>query len=163
MHGFALLCKYVLGHPWALTLLKRCQRIVTAIKQSHKLTAMLAAEMADVASARQLQTSATTRFSSVYFCMRSVLNLQQQLENMVQHNRRDFPKQRGKGEDIRVIIGDRRGFWYPLLELVPFTQAFQQVMLMCLSCIPSQILKPLALLTLTFFCIAGEGACVMVP
>lgn len=127
MHGFALVCKSVLGYPWALGLLGRCQRIVTAVKSSHLLGGWLSEQTAGFGGPQKLQSSATTRFTSVGDCMQSVQRLEYALVGMVREHQLDFPKQRGKGENIKDIILDRRGFWAPLSKLVPLALAFQKV------------------------------------
>jgi len=85
MHGFALIMGSVFGHSWAVKVLKQCQKLVTSTKASHKLRHWLRTEMdllklSDPVLYKDLTwlvLAATTRFSSTYNCMLSVLRLQQ--------------------------------------------------------------------------------------
>jgi hypothetical protein len=72
MHGFSLVLKSVLAHPWAKDLLMRAQQVVTYFRASHAPLAALRAAAEELGITQGLQSSNTTRMTSGYGCTSSV-------------------------------------------------------------------------------------------
>jgi hypothetical protein len=72
MHGFSLVLKSVLAHPWAKDLLLRSQQVVTYFRASHAPLAALRAAAKELGITKGLQSSNTTRMTSSYSCTSSV-------------------------------------------------------------------------------------------
>lgn len=132
MHGFALIMGSVFGHSWAVKVLKQCQKLVTSTKASHKLRHWLRTEMdllklSDPVLYKDLTwlvLAATTRFSSTYNCMLSVLRLQQAFNNMLQKHEAELTGSKataGQKAAVQIIKS-----WRDLDILTPVAKPFNQ-------------------------------------
>ena len=75
-----------------------------------------------------LVTIATTRFSSTYNCMLSVLRLQQAFQNMLQKHQADLNDRKATaGMTAAVKIIKSKVFWKDLDILTPIAKPFNQV------------------------------------
>jgi hypothetical protein len=84
MHAFGLLLGSVMGHPWSSDLLVKAQKIVTYFNASHKPLALFR-EAAKQQPGKQvgLQSSNSTRLTSVQLCESSVLVNQGTFTNLL--------------------------------------------------------------------------------
>jgi len=135
MHGFALIMGSVFGHSWAVKVLKQCQKLVISTKASHKLRHWLRTEMdllklSDPVLYKDLTwlvLAATTRFSSTYNCMLSVLRLQQAFNNMLQKHEAELTGSKATaGQKAAVQIIKSKVFWRHLDILTPVAKPFNQ-------------------------------------
>ena len=136
MHGFALIMGSIFGHSWANKTLKKCQKLVTATKASHKLRKWMRDEMALLKQTNPVKykdltwlvVAATTRFSSTYNCMLSVLQLQTAFNNMKDKHEAELThKNATAGMTAVVQIINSNVFWKELESLTPIAKPFNQV------------------------------------
>lgn len=72
--------------------------------------------------------AATTRFTSVYNCMRSVLHLETALRNVVSNNRQQLTNsQASERQTALVKVVEDRAFWSDLAVLTPLAEPFNKV------------------------------------
>lgn len=140
MHGFALIMGSVFGHSWAKKTLKKCQKLVTVVKASHKLSKWMRDEMAMLKQTNPvvykdltwLVVAATTRFSSTYNCMLSVLQLQTAFRNMKDKHLAELTHKKATvGMTAAVQIISSNVFWRELESLTPIAKPFNQVSWTC--------------------------------
>ena len=123
MHSFSLVVGSLLGHPWAKDIIKKAQKVVTyfnASTRGHSLL-MLAAAAQNIKG--KLQTSNTTRFTSVHIMLQSVLNMDQPLHAVLNQHAADI-----KQDEVKHIIGDRQ-FWAAADVLSKLLNPFSQVVM----------------------------------
>jgi hypothetical protein len=118
MHAFSLVVGSLLGHPWARSIVKQAQQIVTFFRASHLPNAELekAARLLNITTG--LVTSNKTRFNSVYNCMKSLIV-----------NRAAFHSMDCKESikpPIRAILNDKV-FWKQLQSLTQLLEPFSAV------------------------------------
>jgi hypothetical protein len=112
MHGFSLVLKSVLAHPWAKDLLLRSQQVVTYFRASHAPLAALRAAAKELGITTCLQSSNTTRMTSSYGCTSSV-----------QAHQPAFTRMSSSSSDVQIAntdVGDTLGdaaFWDDLSSL----------------------------------------------
>ncbi|KAL0022371.1 hypothetical protein WJX77_005258 [Trebouxia sp. C0004] len=133
MHGFALTMGSVFGHKLAIGILKKCKAIVTTVTSGQKLTNWLRAQIADLKKTAAykhlawLVQAATTRFTSVYNCMRSVLHLEIALRNVVSNNRQQLTnRDASERQKALVKVVEDRAFWSDLAVLTPVAKPFNK-------------------------------------
>ncbi|KAL0036341.1 hypothetical protein WJX77_003254 [Trebouxia sp. C0004] len=106
MHGFALTMGSVFGHKAQIADLKK------AAAYKH-LTWLVQA--------------ATTRFTSVYNCMRFVLHLETALRNVVSNNRQQLTnRDASERQKALVKVVEDRAFWSDLAVLTPVAEPFNK-------------------------------------
>lgn len=94
MHGFALIMGPVFGHKSAVNIIKKCQKLVTSTKSSHKLKHWVHEEYLQLKKHSPkdkkltwLVQASTTRFSSNCKCMLSVQQMEVAFQNMADKQR----------------------------------------------------------------------------
>jgi hypothetical protein len=84
MHAFALLLGSVMAHDWAKHLLSKAQRIVSYFNASHKPLALFREALQQQPGQKVgLQSSNSTRLTSVHLCESSVLRNQGTFSSML--------------------------------------------------------------------------------
>lgn len=136
MHGFALAMGSVMGHAWCKDVITAGQRVVTHFRASPNCSALLYKMAAERSIKTGLVSSNTTRITSVYLCLLSLLLLERPLIRFV---REDEEKDRAsrllaptKGQDHLVVaVVKQPGFFdkvRPLTDvLAPFNTVITDV------------------------------------
>ncbi len=98
MHGFTLVMASVFGFPWAAAILKSCKKLVRTVNASHNLTNWLRDEIKSLKKLPAykhltwLVQAATTRCTTLYNCIRSVLEFKTAIENVVRAHKAKLTK-----------------------------------------------------------------------
>lgn len=97
MHAFSLVTGSILGHEWAASVIGDAQRLVTTIRASHEPYRLLQdiAKASPACKATALQTSNTTRFTSVYQCIQSVLKMEVAFKELYAEHQSILPPAKG--------------------------------------------------------------------
>lgn len=135
MHGFALIMGSTFGHKKSLDVIKKCQKLVTATKQSHKVKHWVHEEYVHLKQHSPkhkkmtwLVQAATTRFSSTYNCMYSVLLMEQAFKNMLEKHKPEMVSRQGTvGQKQVVAIIEDKKFWRDLEVYTPLAEPYNQV------------------------------------
>ena len=149
MHEFALIMGSTFAHKVPLGVISKCQKLVTATKQSHKLKhwvhdeyEYLKQHSSEHKKITWLVQAATTRFSTTYNCMLSVLNLEKGFKSVAAKHKADILKIGTVGQkQVLTIIEDKK-FWRDLETYTPLAEPYNQVcvgpsailLLACLLC-----------------------------
>ncbi len=134
MHGFALVMGSVFGFPWAAAILKSCNKLVRTINASHNLTNWLRDEIKGLKNLPAykhltwLVQAATTRFTTLYKCMRSVLDFKTAIENVVRAHKAKLTKtDASDAQKALVKQVENYKFWAELAVLTPLAEPFNKV------------------------------------
>lgn len=134
MHGFALTMGSVFGHPWAAGILKACKAIVTTVTKSHNLRAWLKEQIKQLKKLpgykhlTWLVQAATTRFTTMYNCMKSMLDLQLALTNVVKEHRVQLTNSDASDRQKALVKQvESWRFWAELTALTPLAEPFNKV------------------------------------
>ena len=110
MHAFALVMASVAAHKFARGVISDAQRVVTYFRSSHRPLDMLRERAtAEGITGGGLVSSNTTRFSSIYLSLASVLRNYLPLKSVVHAGGVDKP-------GVAAIIEDEQHFW-PVLKV----------------------------------------------
>jgi hypothetical protein len=122
MHGFALVMGSVMGHPFAASIVKDAQAIVTYFRASHRPLALLYEAASELSIIGALETSNKTRFTSVHRCLASVAKLEPAFKRMLNKHPRLL-------EGCTVVPGilNSRLFWTKLEALCKLLEPFSRV------------------------------------
>lgn len=125
MHSFSLVVGSLLGHPWAKDIIKRAQRVVTYFNASTRAHSLLMEAAMGLGISGQLQTSNTTRFTSVHIMLQSVMKMQDPLRAVLNRHPEQIMDKHGL---VKVIIADRQ-FWASAEVLSALLEPFSQVVM----------------------------------
>ena len=123
MHSFSLVVGSILGHPWAKDLIKKGQRIVTFFHASYRSNSLLMEVAKNMGISGMLQTSNTTRFTSVHLMLQSVLKMDGPLHAVLNLHRDEIQQ-----PEVKLIIENRQ-FWAGLEVLSMMLEPFSQVVM----------------------------------
>lgn len=125
MHSFSLVVGSLLGHPWAKDIIKKAQRLVTYFNASKRANSLLMESAKNMGISGQLQTSNTTRLTSVHVMLESVVKMDLELHAVLNLHSDDITQ-----DEVKTIIEDRQ-FWAgaEVLSklLVPFSQVVMAI------------------------------------
>ncbi|DBA92416.1 TPA: hypothetical protein ACH3X1_002654 [Trebouxia sp. C0004] len=133
MNGFALTMGSVFDFKWAAAILRACKRLVRTITMSHNLTFWLREEIKSLKKIPAykhltwLIQAATTRFTTLYNCMRSVLDRKTALENVVRSHKAKLTKTDASAQKALVKQVENYKFWAQLARLTPLAEPFNKV------------------------------------
>jgi 3-methyladenine DNA glycosylase/8-oxoguanine DNA glycosylase len=125
MHSFSLLVGSLLGHPWAKDIIKRAQRMVTYFNASTRAHSLLMESAKNLGISGQLQSSNTTRFTSVHIMLQSVVKMDQPLHAVLNRHPDQIKDKQG---EVKLIIADRQ-FWAATEVLSTLLEPFSQVVM----------------------------------
>ena len=83
MHAFALVLKSCIDHPWAKDLIVAAQQVVTYFRASHQPLGKLYEQAKHLKIPTTLKSSNTTRLTSVFIMLDSVLRLENAFRNVM--------------------------------------------------------------------------------
>lgn len=123
MHAFGVTMGSVMGHPSIKAIITLCQKIVTFVRASHITLAKLTARARDSKPAVKtgLKSSNTTRLTSIFLCICSVLDHKRVLTSM--HHAREIPS-----VVVSNIINDGT-FWNRLSDIYHLLKPFSDVIM----------------------------------
>eukprot|EP00877_Chromochloris_zofingiensis_P008252 jgi/Chrzof1/3680/Cz13g04240.t1 len=121
MHAFSLVMGSLLGHPWACKVVTDAQKVVTYFRASHRPLALLKQAATSMGINSTLETSNTTRFTSVYNCLESVRRHEQPFHHVVQQHGQDISQ-----DAVKLILSDRY-FWLKVEALCKLLKPYAEV------------------------------------
>ena len=129
----ARVCPHHGLHTKPLDVIKKCQKLVTTTKESRKMKhwVHLREHSPKHKKMTWLLQAATTRFSSTYNCMYSVLLMKQALKNMLEKRKPETVGRQGRqgtaGQNQVVAIMEDKKFWRDLEIYTPLAEPYNQV------------------------------------
>lgn len=129
MHAFGSTMGSYISHPFFKDFITEAQQIVTFFRASHKPLALLLSygfENMDSKN-KSLKTSNHTRITSVYICLKSILDFENSFQRVVSNHSDVFKESKSENVKQVVINLKSKSFWATLHLICCLLEPFSQV------------------------------------